>query len=123
MITGGVNTDLEATIRLVVQGTNGQSHEIEAVIDTGFNGFLTLSCAQIALFGLPWLCREQGLLADGSTQIFDVYAATVMWDGQLRRVETEAVDVQPLVGMNLLEGCELRIQVVNNGKVTIEALP
>lgn len=42
MITGVVSTDLEATIRLRVQGPCGQQREIEVVIDTGFNGSLTL---------------------------------------------------------------------------------
>ena len=32
----------EATIRLVVRGSESQAQAIEAVIDTGFNGLLTL---------------------------------------------------------------------------------
>jgi len=57
MINGNVNTDLEATILLVVQDVNGQPHDIDAVIDTGFSGFLTLPPALIFALGLPWLCR------------------------------------------------------------------
>ena len=47
MIPGAVNGNLEATVRLVVRGSGGQEQEIEAVIDTGFNGFLTLSPALV----------------------------------------------------------------------------
>ena len=120
MMTGVVNAALEATIRLAVQGPSGQAHQIEAVIDTGFSGFLTLPPALVTALRAAWLGRQPGLLADGSVQIFDVYATTVLWDGQPRTVETEGVDAQPLIGMALLQGCDLRIQVANGGRVTIE---
>lgn len=101
----------------------GQAHEVETVIDTGFNGFLTLPPAIIAALGLPWLCRQQGELADGSIQTFDVYVATVDWHGQSRSVEVEAADSQPLLGTALLQGPELRVQVKPGGTVTIVQLP
>src|SRR5207247_318859 len=82
MMNGSVNADLEALLRLHVQDAGGQDHEVETVIDTGFNGFLTLPPALLASLGLPWLYRQQGQLADGSIHVFDVYAATVIWDGQ-----------------------------------------
>jgi clan AA aspartic protease len=120
MITGVVNADLEATIRLTMQAVGGQPHEIEAVIDTGFSGFLTLPPALITALRATWLSRQPGLLADGNVHIFDVHATTVLWDGQPRTVETEVVDAQPLVGMALLEGCDLWIHMADGGKVTIE---
>jgi clan AA aspartic protease len=123
MITGVVNANREATIRLVVIGPSGQQQEIEAIIDTGFTGFLTLPAVLIAALGLPWLCRQPGILADGSVDVFDVYTATVLWDGQSRTVEVEAADAEPLVGMSLLDHHSLRIDVLAGGVVTITALP
>lgn len=38
MITGVVTSFHQATIRLIVRGPTGQAQEIEAVIDTGFDG-------------------------------------------------------------------------------------
>ena len=38
MITGVVTSFYQATIRLIVRGPTGQAQEIEAVIDTGFDG-------------------------------------------------------------------------------------
>ena len=73
--------------------------------------------------GLRWLCRQPGILADGSVDFFDVYIATVVWDGQLRTVAAEAANTQPLVGMGLLDGHTLLIDVVSGGHVTITALP
>lgn len=73
--------------------------------------------------GLPWLCRQQGELADGGVLTFDVYVATVEWDGQPRSVEVEAADAQPLLGMALMQGSELRMRIVRGGPVTIAVLP
>ena len=42
MMHGIVNQNREATIRLVVGNANKQRQVIDAVIDTGFTGFLTL---------------------------------------------------------------------------------
>lgn len=123
MSTGIVNSSLEATIPLPIQDAGGQTQQIEVVIDTGFNGFLTLPPARIASLGLSWLCCQQGILADGSVQVFDVYTANVIWDGKPRTVEVESVDAAPLVGMALLHKHDLRVQVVHGGPVTIAALP
>jgi clan AA aspartic protease len=123
MMTGVVNADLEPLLRLTVRDAGGQPHDVEVVIDTGFNGFLTLPPALVAALGLSWLCRQQGQLADGSILPFDVYVATVDWDGQPRSVEVEAADAQPLLGMALLQGSELRIEARLSGPVTITRLP
>ena len=42
MIEGTVNENFEATIHLTLHGTAGEEHDIEAIIDTGFTGHLTL---------------------------------------------------------------------------------
>jgi clan AA aspartic protease len=123
VITGVVNTKREAIIQVVVRGPNGQEREIEAVIDTGFTGFLTLPFSLIVALGLTWRGQAQAELGDGSLHQFDVYEATVTWDGQIRTVETDAADTMPLVGMGLLYGYDLHIQTVEGGIVTIEALP
>jgi clan AA aspartic protease len=118
-----VNANREATIRLGVIGLQGHPQDIEAVIDTGFTGFLTLPPALVTALGLSWLCRQPGILADGRVEYFDVYIATVIWDGQPRTIEVEAADTEPLVGMSLLDRHSLRIDVLSGGVVTISALP
>lgn len=123
MITGTVNADLEATVPLVVLGTRSRQRQIKAVIDTGFTGYLTLPPSIIAALQLTWLGREQGILADGSVDFFDVYRAAVIWNGQPRAVEVEAVNAESLVGMTLLERHSLRIEVIRGGTVSIKSLP
>ncbi|MBI3466656.1 MAG: clan AA aspartic protease [Planctomycetes bacterium] len=123
MITGTVNADCEAVILLVVVGPTRQQRTVDAVIDTGFSGDLTLPSAVIAALGLKWLGRERGILADGSTDLFDVYSAAVLWDGQPRSIEVEAANTPPLVGMHLLHRHSLHMEVVNGGPVEISSLP
>lgn len=120
---GSVSADLEALLTLIVRDAGGRPHDVETVVDTGFDGYLTLPTNLIMALGLPWLFRQQGQLADGSIHVFDVHVATVEWDGQPRVVEVEAVDAQPLIGMALMQGSELRIQVMPSGLVTILAIP
>jgi clan AA aspartic protease len=121
MIRGIVTSHLEAIIRLFVREPNGPTMEIEAVIDTGFSGSLTLPSSLIRSLGLTWICRQPGILADGKTQLFDVYSATVNWNGKPRPVEVEAADIDPLLGMALLEGHDLQMHVAVGGRVVIEA--
>ena len=119
MMAGNVNADLEAKLRLMLQTTPGQTHDIETVIDAGFTGFLTLPSSVIATLDLLWLCRQQGQLADGSIHVFDVFNATVLWEGRPRLIEVEAADADPLLGLEMMRGYELRMNVEEGGLVTI----
>jgi clan AA aspartic protease len=123
MIPGVVNGNLEATIRLMVRGSGGQELEIEAVIDTGFNGFLTLSPALVGQLGLLHIGQSRALLANGQEEILDLYEVTLQWDGQWRTVETDAADTDALVGMSLLYRYSVYVEAVEGGQVVIAALP
>jgi clan AA aspartic protease len=122
MIAGVVQSD-EARIRLAVIGSQGQEREIEAIIDTGYTSLLTLPPDLIVVLGLRWQSLGRGTLADGSECLFDVYEGTVVWDGKERRILVDEADTDPLVGMALLNGYQLKMQVRSRGRVTIKRLP
>jgi clan AA aspartic protease len=122
MITGVVKAD-EGRIRLKVIGLHGREREVDAVIDTGYTASLTLPPALIVALGLRWRSVDRGTLADGSECLFDVYEARVVWDGKVRDILVDEADADSLVGMRLLKGYELRMQVRARGKVTIKRLP
>jgi len=119
---GIVDQNCEATIRLVVGNLDSQRQMIDAVIDTGFTGFLTLPSSVLADLNLRAYRREEGILGDGSTCIFDVYRGLVIWDGELRRIDINESDTEPLVGMGLLYGYRMQLDVIEGGTVTIQAL-
>lgn len=123
MIIGNVNANREAIVQLAVLGENQQRQGIRAIIDTGYTGFLTLPLTMITALDLTWYMQQEGFLGDGSLCLFNVYEASVIWDGQVRTIEINESETDPLVGMGLLEGYELIIQGVADGLVTITALP
>ena len=121
MIEGVVNADFEPVVSLTLRGSAGQAREIQAVIDTGFTGFLTVPTALAAELGMDYRGRGRATLADGSQITFDVYAVAVLWDGQPRYVEADAADTTPLVGMQLLDRHSLYMEIENGGRVIIQA--
>jgi len=121
MIAGVVRAR-EARIRLRLRGPRGHEQEVEAVIDTGYTGWLTLPPPIIAALALSWRRVDRGVLADGSECLFDVYGATVVWDRRDLRIRVDEADTDPLVGMALLNGYELKVQVRSRGKITIKRL-
>jgi clan AA aspartic protease len=122
MIRGEVNTGLEAVVRLLVRGQASGVRAIVATIDTGFSGMLSLPREIIVALNLPFLARDRGLLADGSEVLLNRYVAEVEWGGRSRRLSVVAVDAQPLIGMRLLAGSMLTIEVVEGGPVLIAPL-
>lgn len=121
MIEGIVNAYYEPVVTLSLQGPGGQIQEVEAVVDTGYNGLLTLPPSVVFDLRLPYTSRGEASLADGSVAGFDVYGVTVLWDGQPRYIEADEASSIPLVGMMLLDRHNLNIDVENGGRVLIQA--
>ena len=65
---------------------------------------------------------SRAMLDDGSDSVFDIYETAVTWDGTSRRIAVDEVECDPLVGMSLLYGFELTVQVVDGGQVVIGPL-
>ena len=121
MIQGVVTSAYEAVVPLTVQGPEGQARAIEAVIDTGFTGFLAIPYGVVAELGLPFVNTSLAILADGSESTLNVYRAIVFWNGEPRYVRAYAAGTTPLVGMRMLDDHDLSIQVRDGGRVVIQA--
>ncbi len=115
-----VNAAYEAVVTLPLRGPEGQAREIEAVVDTGFTGFLTLPTVLVTELGLAFVGQGRAMLANGSEDVFDVWDVTVLWDGQPRYVVADEADTTPLVGMSLLDSHSLYVEVLNGGRVVIQ---
>jgi clan AA aspartic protease len=122
MMQGVVSQRREAILPLVVASANGKRQLVDAVIDTGFNGFLCLPSAIIAALDLPWNASDMVTLGDGSETLFDLYAASVIWDGEYLEIDIAESETEPLIGMALLYGYRLQIDAIEGGIVRIEAL-
>lgn len=119
MIAGIVNADLEPIISISICGSDGKIYTQDAIVDTGFNGWLSLPPDLIAELNLRWKRRGRAILGDGSECVFNVYEAVLVWDGDILIIPVDEADSEPLIGMSLMEGYQLMVQVFENGRVEL----
>jgi clan AA aspartic protease len=119
MITGIVNADFEPIIPLSICGSDGKVYTQEAIIDTGFNGWLSLPPDLISELNLKWKRRGRAILGDGTECVFDVYEAVLLWDGNMLTIPIDEADSEPLVGMSIMEGYQLTVKVFEGGLVEL----
>ncbi len=122
MMLGRVDLNCEAIVRLAVGNSEGKRQMVEALIDTGFTGFMTLPLPILKKLGLQAYRREEGILGDGSSCTFDVYRGLVIWDSELRSVDINASEAGVLIGMSLLYGYRMQMDAIEGGTVTITSL-
>ncbi len=120
MISGVVNERLEAVVSLELRGPKGDVRMFDAIVDTGYDGYLTVAPRTVAELGLPLASTGRARLADGSVIGFGIHHGTVIWDGQALLIELDEADTTPLVGMAMLDGHDLHLEVAAGGRVTIE---
>lgn len=123
MITGHVTATPELIIGVDVRGPTSSAAHLEAVLDTGFTGFLGLASSTIQTLGLQSRGIRTALLADGTTIFVDTYWATVLWNGQSRRVRVASLEGGPLIGLALLKGYFLTAEIRTGGALTIQRIP
>lgn len=123
MIRGAVNTNNELVIPLRVRGPVGNVLALEAVIDTGFNGSMTLPPSVVAALGLAYRAGRPTQLGDGTSRVLDTYDAEVEWDGFWIAGTVTETGTVPLVGTRLLAGHEMYVEFRSGGAVDITRLP
>lgn len=121
MIIGFVTPAYKPLVRVEVRGRRG-TQTVEAVVDTGFNGFLTLPPDVIGHLQLQVANVALVTLADGREVELSTYEAGVLWDGAWQNVEVMAVNSDSLIGMALLHEYSLRVEVIDGGGVVIEKI-
>jgi clan AA aspartic protease len=116
-----VSDGREATVSLKVigAGSDRDSSNIQVAIDTGFTGHLKLPPETVRSLSLPERGFVEVELADGGMATLGVYEARVLWHWRPLRVPVYEADGAPLIGMSLLRGSTLTIEVIPRGAVTI----
>ena len=122
MISGTVTEDREIVIHLEVLDVNQSAVSIQAVVDTGFNGFLTLSIDVLNALGASAAGTRRAELGDGNLVDMDVYFVKVKWRDEDREVLALQAQATPLVGMSLLWGSRVAFDAQDGGAVTIEPM-
>ena len=111
---------LEARVHVEVAGDNRIFQYLDAVVDTGFNGELTLPADVIQSLGLHGVGRRYVIMGDGRREPVDLYDAVVSWHGRMLHITVELAEIEPLIGTDLLAGCRLAIDWWDGGEVILE---
>ena len=123
-MTGGwISGNRELVMPLRLLDVNEHIHRIEANIDTGFNGHLTLPPDSLRLLGLVAARPMDLRMANNATETFSTFRGTVLWRNQRRTVRIIESEGDPLVGTALLWGSLLTAEMTDNGAVAIGPLP
>lgn len=110
-MTGRVDSQLRALLLVPLATTRaGGRTEVEAWVDTAFNGGLTLPrSVAIGLGLLPGVFTD-AVLADGSRIELESFVGYLEWFGSTYRTQVMATDgAYPLLGTQLLAGRRLVI--------------
>jgi len=118
MTEGFFTADGEPAIRLRVHGPV-RARALQAVIDTGFTGELTLPPDLISALRLSFRTQEEVVLGDGTVRSVPLHVASVRFAGRNRRVLVGEAQTVPLVGTDLLRGFSLQIDFWEGGRVQI----
>lgn len=123
-MTGSFTSEGEPSLPIRVVGPAGTLN-IDTIVDTGFNGDLTLPQEQIKSLDLPAATVTEVTLADGRVREVQMYLAEVRIDGDNRQVFVAEAPTTPLLGTDLLWGFSSRMLsgFQPSGAVEIERLP
>ena len=125
MISGYVTASdagegLDAVVSLRVRGPGGLETDVEMVVDTGYHGHIGLPVGLVDELEMPYHSSFDALLANGQRARMDLYTGFIVWHGERRRVAVTATEGGAILGMSLLEGNALTVDVVEGGSITIE---
>lgn len=119
MLLGHVR-DYAAHVLVTLPGEDGEI-TAECVVDTGFEGDLTLPRSLVAKLERlsPYETRSFAL-ADGSLRELLICYIELQWDDEPRSVEVLVTDGHPLLGMVLMDGLYIGIDNHSGGEAVVE---
>jgi clan AA aspartic protease len=123
VIQGTRNPNREAIVSIAIRNDNSGEVTTEAVVDTGFNGYISLTREVIERLQLSPFSTAERLLADGTRAVTNLYIARIVWHGRELIVAAEDVEDTCLIGMELLLDNLATFDVRNGGPVTITQNP
>ena len=123
MTIGYISEQFEPVVPLTIRNDVGVSLDIEAVLDTGYNGSIMLTPPLIAQLGLEKYDTGQTHLADGQLVKTDLFIIRVVWQGNERIVIADSGEGTALVGMAMLQDLRVTMDVRYLGEVSLPPIP
>ena len=121
MMQGSVK-DGRASLPITFRLSSQPDFQIEFVVDTGFNDYLTLPPQAISAMNLPQYSNTSVRLADGTETMLSIHSATIVWGEIEIIVPVLAAGVKPLIGTALMDGHHLSIYFQIDGSVNLTAI-
>src|SRR5262249_49937051 len=121
MVNGKVNTRLQVIVPITILSSHGPVI-VDAMLDTGFEGLLTLTDHIISSLGLNFHSTGSAILADGVVVNTDRYHVNIEWDGSQHSILAYELGDFPLVRMPPLQGQRIIIDALPGGPVQIQTL-
>ena len=123
MIRGSVASDLSPRVSIEAGNDEGDFEWLDFVVDTGFDGELSLPRETIQRLDLAYERLASVSLADEQRIQANACFGVVSWHGSLREVVVLEIEGEPLIGMSLLLGSRLTVDARRGGEVLIEEVP
>ena len=108
-------------VTLTLAGWEGPL-EIEFAVDTAFDGDLALPADWARRLESQPLGQRGLSLADGSLFVSAALEVVLDWEGEPRLTEVLILDGSPLIGVVLMEGFHLGVDMEAGGDVSLEPL-
>jgi clan AA aspartic protease len=118
----GTVVGLQARMPVILIPPRRSPIEIECVVDTGFEGFLTLPSAVVTDLGLVYLAPIRANLADNSHIVTNVHQGTILWNVIEREIPVLGMGRRPLIGTALLQDYHLSIDFCEGGTVLVDEI-
>ncbi len=123
MILGRVTSTLRARVQIEISVGGSAWDVLDAVIDTGSNGQLALPAETARDLGLTLDRFRRVTPAIGVSRVVASGNVHLNWDGEPKNVRAIEAGTEPLIGMALLWGNRIMIDAIEDGAVSIAAIP
>jgi len=120
MIEGIVNNFDEPIIKLNINIPNNKSKKVNAIINTGFNGYISIPTILIEQSKWDFIGTEEYELANGDIVEEKIYLGKIIFDGdEIKVISLTNRTKDVLIGTKVLKNKILKIDF-KNSKVIIE---
>ena len=126
MLQGWLREDEQAVVELGVACRDGSIRTVPAVIDTGFNGQVSLARRVVDELDPPLTYEGtvEAELANGAVVEEEVYSGTIRFDGEELTAEIVITDAEDtLIGTGLLTGKVLQMNFATREVTVRDHIP
>ncbi len=121
MMQGQVNNKYQAVISLTMYTPNGSEITFaDVLIDTGSDAEVVASASAIQLLGLYYLEPTDLRQVDDEVVTVASFIGEVSWNGSRKEVKVICTGESLLIGMGLLRGHQMNMDIRPGGLVQIE---